>query len=96
MSGNGKNLASRAHSQPRECREIDKSGHGNRLTDRRAPTSWRLQRGVEVRIQKQSQQEARGTHLLDRAKGGTSHDMVRIRASEGHSRPGLCGGRGEL
>ena len=70
----------------------NKSGHGNKLTERRVLTSWTPHRDRRVRIRKESDL-ARGAHILDTASGETSQDTERIRLSEGHSHTGHRIGR---
>ena len=55
---------------------MDKSGHGKKVTKKGALTNWRGQREGQVRTWKESDQ-ARGTHVLEMAEGGTSQDMER-------------------
>jgi hypothetical protein len=69
------NQASKRHSLPGERREMGKSGHGNKQTDQGARTTWRAKTEGQFRIHKQPQQ-ARDTHVLDWAKGGTSQHTV--------------------
>jgi len=60
--------ASEGHSQTGEGRERDVSGHGNKLSERGALTSWRAEREKQVITQKQSGRAA-GTHELESAEG---------------------------
>jgi hypothetical protein len=58
-------------------------GHGKKSTEGGALTGtfWRPQRDVS-RLGKKGDR-ARGTHVLKAAEGGTSHDLERMRPSEG-------------
>jgi len=80
------NRASKGHSPTGECRGRDKSGHRYKPSKQGGLTNWRSQRERQVRTQKQTEQ-ARGTHHLEIAKGGTSDDTEANQASEGHSLP---------
>ena len=61
-------------------------------TERGALTNWRRQRERLVRIQRETGQ-ARCTHFLKTAEGGTCQDTERNRPSEMHSLPGDGRGR---
>jgi hypothetical protein len=50
-------------------------------------TNWRAQIGRQVRTRNKCER-ARGTHVLESPDAETSQDTERMRASEGHSRPG--------
>jgi len=67
---------SKGHSLSRDGRGRDKSGHGKKLMEQGALTPWRPQREGQVRTHKESNQ-ARGTHSLEMAEGGTSQEMER-------------------
>src|SRR5437879_5034517 len=79
--------ASEGHSRPGEPRHRDKLGHRKNMSQRGALTSWRAQTQRQVRTRKECEQ-ARGTHVLESPDTETSQDTERMRASEGHSRPG--------
>jgi len=57
------------------------------VTKQGALTSWRWQREGQVRTWKESNQ-ARGTHSLEIAEGGTSQDTERKQLSKGYSPTG--------
>ena len=59
------------------------SGHGKKLTERRALTPWRWQREGLVRIRKETDRATR-THSLE-TEGETCQDMERNRPSDEHS-----------
>jgi hypothetical protein len=82
---------SKRNSLPRNGKGRDLSGHGKELTEREALTSWRWQREGLVRTLKETDQ-ARGTHFLGTAEGGTCQDTERDRLSKGCSR--AADGRG--
>ena len=77
---------SKGHSPTEDGRGRDKSGHGKKATKQGELTNWRQQREGQVRTWKESNQ-ARGTHSLETAEGGTSQDMERKQPSKGHSLP---------
>ena len=81
------NRPTEAYSQPGDRIGKDKSGYGEKPTERGALTSWRPHRKGQVRIRRETNR-ARGTHSLETASGGTSQDTERNRPSEGHSHPG--------
>ena len=87
-----KKRPSKRHSLSGNGRGRDKSGHGKKVTEQGVLTGWRRQREGQVRTQKQSDQ-ARGTHELETAEGGTSQDMERKQLSKGHSQTGDGRGR---
>ena len=64
------------HSLSGDRRGRGKSGHGKKVTKRRALTLWRQQREGQVGTQKETDQ-ARGTHSLEMVEGVTSQDMKR-------------------
>ena len=49
--------------------------------------------GDKVRTQQKESNQARGTHTLERAEGGTSQDMERKQPSKAHSQTGDGRGR---
>jgi len=51
------------------------------VSEQKALTFWRVQREGQVRIMKGSER-ARGTHFLESAEEGISHDTERNRASK--------------
>ena len=67
---------SKVHSPTGDGRGRDKSGHGNKATKQGALTDWRRQREGQVRTRKERNQ-ARHTHFLETAEGGTSQDKER-------------------
>jgi len=67
---------SKAHSLPGDGRGRDKSGHRKKAIEQGALTYWRQQREGPVRTRKESDQ-ARHTHFLETAEGGTSQDKER-------------------
>ena len=67
---------SKAHSPTGDGRGRDKSGHRKKVTKQGALTNWRWQREGQVRTRKESDQ-ARHTHFLEMAEGGTSQDTER-------------------
>jgi hypothetical protein len=75
------------HSLPGDHTGRDKSGHGKNPTERGALTSWRPHWEGQVMTRKESDR-ARHTHELEKALGGTSQDIERIRPSKAHSLPG--------
>ena len=83
------------HSLSGDSRGRDLLGHGKRSTEGRTLTPCRRQREGLVRTRKNTYQ-AKGTHFLETAKGGTSQDTERNRPSERHSLPedgrGTCQG----
>ena len=87
-----RNQASKRHLLSREHRGRDKSGYRKKPSEQGALTSWRAQRGGQVRIQKETDQ-ARSTHFLEMAEGGTSQDMEGEQPSKGCSLPGDPRGR---
>ena len=76
-SGHREIQLSEGHSHTGVCRQMDKSEHRKNLTEQRALTYWRVQPDRQVRTQKESDQ-AKGTHILERAAGQTSEDTERI------------------
>jgi len=68
------------------------SGHRKKQTEQGALTSWRWQREGLVRTWKGTDQ-ARGTHMLETAGGGTCQDTERNQLSKGHSLSGDHRGR---
>ena len=79
--------ASEGHSRPADDKERKLSVHGQKPTDRGALTPWRQQMEGLVRTRKETDQ-ARATHELETAEGGTFQDKERSRPSEGHLLPG--------
>ena len=75
---------SEGHSPPGDGIGREKSGHRKNLTERGALTYWRRYHEGQVRTQKESHQ-ARGTHILEIASGGTCQDTERIPPSDRHS-----------
>ena len=57
------------------------SGHGKKVAEREALTSWRLYREAQVRIQKECNRQ-RAAHQLETESGGISQTMERMRLSE--------------
>ena len=80
------------HSQTEEWQGRDLSGYGKKQTVRGALTFWRWQREEFVRPQKEINQ-ARHTHSLEMAGGGTCQDTERNWPSEAHSLSGDGRGR---
>jgi hypothetical protein len=72
------------HSQTGDRTVRDKSGHRKKLTDRGALTTWRSCREGQVRTLKETDQ-ARCTHSLETAQGGTSQDTKKNQQSEVNS-----------
>ena len=68
------------------------SRHRKKLTEQVALTPWRWQREGLVKTWKKIDQ-ARGTHSLEIAEGGTCQDTEKNRLSEGHSLAGDGRGR---
>ena len=62
------------------------------MTKQGTLTDWRWQGEGQVRTRKESDQ-ARHTHRLEMAEGGTSQDMERKQPSKAHSLPGDGRGR---
>jgi len=83
---------SKAHSLPGDRKGRDLSGHGTKLTKQGMLTSWRPQREGLVRTWKETDQ-ARCTHCLETAEGGTCQDTEGKRLSKAHSLPGDRRGR---
>ena len=81
-----RNRLSKEHSHARFDRREDKSGHGKKLTERGALTSWRRQRDEIVRTRKEFDR-ARGTHVLESAENGTCQGTKRNQLSKGYSLP---------
>ena len=77
----------KAHSPTGGGKGRDLSGHRKKPSERGALTSWRQQRERLVRIWKEADQ-ARHTHSLETAEGGTCQNMERTRPSEAHSLSG--------
>jgi hypothetical protein len=75
QSGKG-NGGSNGHSHPGEHRGRDKSEWEKEPSERRALTSWRMQREDQVRMGKETEQ-ATSTHVLERADGGTNQSGKR-------------------
>jgi hypothetical protein len=75
------------NSLPEDRRGRDKSGHGKKATEREELTSWRPQRGRQLRALKESDR-ARGAHFLKTAEEGTHQESERKRLTEGHSPTG--------
>ena len=73
LSGHAKNRPSEMHSPTGGGRGRNLSGHGNKLTKQGALTSWRWQREGLVRTENETDQ-AKGTHTLEPAEGGTCQD----------------------
>jgi hypothetical protein len=82
-----KTRPSEEHSLSGDSRERDLSDHGKKLTERGALTLWGQQREGLVGTRKEIDQ-ARDTHVLKTAEGGTRQDMERNRPSKGNSLPG--------
>ena len=80
------------HSQTGDGRGRDKSGHRKKATKQGTLTSWRWKREGQVRTRKESDQ-ARCTHFLEMAEGGTSQDIERKQPSKAHSLSGDGRGR---
>ena len=74
------------HSQTRDSRGRDLSGHPKKPSEHGILTDWRPQREGVVRTQKGSQLSS-ATHFLKSTDGGTCQDMERKRACKGHSLP---------
>ena len=87
-----RNRPSDAHSPTGDRTGSGKLGHGKRLTERCALTSWRPHREGQVRTWKETDRAMR-THQLETTRGGTSQDTERHRPSDVHSRPGDSTGR---
>jgi len=83
---------SKAHSLPGDSRGRDKLGHRKKVTKQGALTSWRWQSEGQVRTRKESDQ-ARHTHFLETAEGGTSQDTETKQPSKVHSQTGDGRGR---
>ena len=71
-----RNQLSKAHSPTEDSRGRDSSGHGKTPTKQGALTSWRQQRERLVRTREETNQ-ARCTHQLETAKGGSFQDTER-------------------
>ena len=80
------NRPNKAHSQTGYSRGRDLSGHRSLKTptDRGTLTSWRWQREGLVGTGKETDQ-ARRTHVLGTAEGGTCHDTERNKPRRAHS-----------
>jgi hypothetical protein len=80
---------SEGHSPPEGRREVGKSGHEKKSTERETLTSWKPQRETPVRTQKESHQSqvsrVRDTHGLATA-GGTCHDIEESNRARGTHR----------
>jgi len=63
-----------------EHRWMDKSGHGETLSEQRALTSWRARTDRQVRMRKGSKWARARAGTTD---GWTSQDVERIRVSKG-------------
>ena len=87
-----RNQLSEAHSLPGDGRWKDLSEQGKKPTKGGPLTPWRRQREGIVRSRKETDQ-ARHTHKLKTAEGGTCQDMERNRSSKAHSRSGDSRGR---
>ena len=87
-----RNRPNERHSRPGDSKERDLSGHGKKLTERGALTSWRQQREGLVRTEKETD-SARRTHNLETVDEGTCQNTERNRLSKGNSRPGDSRGR---
>ena len=85
--GKKRKQPSKEHSQTGDGRGRDKSGHRNKVTKQGTLTNWRWEREGQVRTWKESNQ-ARHTHQLEMAEGGTSQDKERKQPSKAHSLPG--------
>jgi len=71
---------------PGEGRRRDKVRTHKELSEQGALTNWERQREGQVRTWK-GRDQARGTHTLETAEGGTSQDTERNRHSKEHSHP---------
>jgi len=87
-----KRKAMKEYSRTEEHRERDLSGHAKKPTKKEALTNWRGKREGLVRTRKETDQ-ARLTHFLETAEGGTFQDTERKRPSKAHSQPGGRRGR---
>ena len=75
------------HSQPGDGIGRDLSGHRKKSTERGVLTSWRQHREGLVRIRKAIDQ-AKRTHELETASGGTCQDTEKIRPSKAYPHSG--------
>ena len=87
-----RNRPTEAHSPTGDGTGKNLSGHGKKLTDRGALTTWRRQREGLVRTRKESDRQG-CTHTLETAEGGTCQDTQRNRPTEVHSQTGDSRGR---